>query len=61
MESKRRDFLKKAAVGAVGVAAVSVNASAAVPKDKIKKDSGKKAETLYQRTPQWELYYTNAK
>lgn len=60
MKEERRSFLKKALTGAavVGVAGVSANA---VTSENIKNSSGKKPETLYQKTPEWELYYKQSK
>lgn len=58
MDSKRRDFLKKSAISAaVGVGALE----AREPSKKIKNNSGKKPEILYQETKSWEIFYKNSK
>lgn len=58
IKEERRSFLKKALTGVAGVAVVSANA---VTPENIKNSSGKKPETLYQKTPEWELYYKKSK
>lgn len=60
MKEERRSFLKKALTGAAAVGVAGVSASAVTPEN-LKKDSGKKSETLYQKTPNWEIYYKQAK
>lgn len=62
MDDRRRKFLKKSALVAVGTSAVA--ASAEPLKDlhkKIKNSSGKKDEVLYKISPEWELFYEKAK
>ncbi|PSM53299.1 putative formate dehydrogenase-associated protein [Campylobacter blaseri] len=60
MNSKRREFLKKTAIGSAGVVGLATMSFATTPEN-LKKDSGKKKEVLYKRTPDWDLYYRNAK
>ena len=60
MDLKRRNFLKKGAMTAAGVAAMSTAVNAAEPKRDLKSNSGKKAEILYQETQTWKTYYKDA-
>lgn len=62
MDEKRRKFLKKSALATIGASAVTANAVEL--KDlykKIKNSSGKKDEVLYKISPEWELFYKQAK
>lgn len=64
MQNKRREFLKKSAVAAATLGASGAIASG-LKSDKlpakIKNQSGKKSEILYKRSPEWELFYKQAK
>ncbi|MSN95859.1 twin-arginine translocation signal domain-containing protein [Campylobacter sp. FMV-PI01] len=57
MQSNRRDFLKKLAIGSAAITVLE----AKEPAKKIKNETDKKSETLYKKTLEWELYYKNAK
>ncbi|MCI6988393.1 MAG: Tat pathway signal protein [Campylobacter sp.] len=70
MQAKKRAFLKQAALLAAGasVALGSAKITRGIDpkefdKDKfgIKSSSGKKDEVLYKRSPEWELFYKQAK
>lgn len=65
MQENRREFLKKAAIVASGVATTqAMGASLSLKNDladKVKNTSGKKEEILYKRTPAWDLFYKQSK
>ncbi|MBX7491293.1 hypothetical protein [Helicobacter turcicus] len=64
MEKSRREFLKTTAKTSVAVAGVSVALAGCGKKgtsENLIRGKSPKTEILYQKTKQWELYYSVAK
>lgn len=64
MEKSRREFLKKSAKTSVAVASVSIALAGCGKKgtsENLISGKSPKQEILYQKTPQWDLYYSVAK
>ena len=64
MEKSRREFLKKSAKTSVAVAGVSIALAGCGKKgtsENLIRGKSPKQEILYQKTQQWDLYYSVAK
>ncbi len=64
MENSRREFLKKTAKTSVAIAGTSVALAGCGKKgtsENLVRGKSPKTEILYQKTKQWDLYYSVAK